>query len=39
MAKKTKDYHQYKHTRNRTLAQLRMAKKNYFHKLNPIRGF
>ena len=34
-AKKTGDFHQYRLARNRTLAQLRLAKKKYFRMLNP----
>ena len=34
-AKKTGDFSHYRLARNRTLAQLRLAKKKYFHSLNP----
>ena len=34
-AKRTGNFHQFKLARNRTLAQLRLAKQRYFHKLNP----
>ena len=34
-AKKTGNFRQYKLARNRTLAQLRLAKRNYFRALNP----
>ena len=34
-AKRTGDYRRYKTARNGTLAQLRLARRNYFRKLNP----